>query len=126
MSEHAAGGRYGRALIRSSHHALTESQLLVEQTRARLAQDPLPQQVSVLPPAPEPVPSAVAVAVSDLEVAGRYIPVGNGNGPVAGDCYDVLRTGPDRVAPVVGDVSGHGPAAPERMPLLRQATAQSP
>ncbi len=122
MFEHAAGGRYGRALIRSSRHALAESQLLIEQTRARLAEDPLLQQVSVLPPVPEPVPSAVAVWVADLEVAGRYVPVANGNGPVAGDFYDVLRTGPDRVALVVGDVSGHGPTALERMQVLRAAT----
>jgi sigma-B regulation protein RsbU (phosphoserine phosphatase) len=43
-----------------------------------------------------------------LEMAGRYLPMQD----VAGDFYDAFAVGPDRVAVIVADVSGHGvPAA---------------
>jgi serine phosphatase RsbU (regulator of sigma subunit) len=106
----------------STRLGLEQSRALLEQSRTRLADDPALEEVSLLPPTAEPVPAAAAVWVSDLEVAGRYIPMGaGGSGPVAGDFYDVLRTGADRVALVVGDVTGHGPAALGRMRVLRQA-----
>jgi serine phosphatase RsbU (regulator of sigma subunit)/CHASE3 domain sensor protein len=43
-----------------------------------------------------------------LSVAGRLLPA---EGVLAGDWYDVVRSGPDRVAAAVVDISGHGPAA---------------
>ena len=62
-----------------------------------------------------------ADAVADLVFAGRYIPAAQGREPVAGDFYEVLRLGPDLVALLVGDVSGHGPDAVQRMRQLRAA-----
>jgi sigma-B regulation protein RsbU (phosphoserine phosphatase) len=42
-----------------------------------------------------------------LDLAGRLEPA---EGVLAGDWFDVVPLGPDRVALVVGDVAGHGPA----------------
>ena len=67
------------------------------------------------------VPEHVTVSIADLGFAGRYLPAGQGAEPIAGDFYDVLALGPDLVAIVVGDVSGHGPAALARMLQLRAA-----
>ena len=67
------------------------------------------------------VPGDVAAAVADLEVAGKYIPAGPDDEPIAGDFYDVLALEADLVAVVVGDVAGHGPTALARMQQLRAA-----
>jgi sigma-B regulation protein RsbU (phosphoserine phosphatase) len=69
----------------------------------------------------QPVPSDVAAQVADLGFAGRYIPAGDGDEPIAGDFYDVLKLDSDLVALVVGDVSGHGTGALARMQELRAA-----
>lgn len=50
--------------------------------------------------APEDLP-----AVSGFEVGQAYEP---GSGLMAGDFYDVCPTGANRIAAVIGDVSGHG------------------
>lgn len=70
------------------------------------------------------VPVAAATRVADLEVAGRYVPAGPGPEPIAGDFWDVLQLGGDRIGLVVGDVSGHGEQAVGRMRALR-ATARA-
>lgn len=81
------------------------------------------EQTAVEPELPlEIVPAAVASAVADLGYAGRYIPAGPGQEPIAGDFYDVLRPADDRIAVVIGDVAGHGPPALARMLQLRAAT----
>ena len=67
------------------------------------------------------LPVDAADAVADLAFAGRYVPAAQGREPVAGDFYDVLRLGPDLVALLIGDVSGHGPDAVQRMRQLRAA-----
>ena len=67
------------------------------------------------------VPDDVTTSIADLRFAGRYVPAGPGAEPVAGDFYDLLRLGPDRVALVVGDVAGHGTLASARMQQLRAA-----
>jgi serine phosphatase RsbU (regulator of sigma subunit) len=67
------------------------------------------------------VPEHVTLTVADLGFAGRYLPAGRGQEPIAGDFYDLLALGPDLVAVVVGDVAGHGPSALARMQQLRAA-----
>jgi serine phosphatase RsbU (regulator of sigma subunit) len=67
------------------------------------------------------VPADVTVSIADLGFAGRYLPAGRGAEPIAGDFYDLLTLGPDLVAIVVGDVTGHGTAALARMQQLRAA-----
>ena len=67
------------------------------------------------------VPDDVTTEIADLRFAGRYLPAGPGPEPVAGDFYDLLRLGPDRVALVVGDVAGAGLVATARMQQLRAA-----
>ena len=67
------------------------------------------------------LPVDTSAAVSDLAFAGRYVPAGTGPEPIAGDFYDVLRLEPDLVALLVGDVSGHGVPAVQRMRQLRAA-----
>lgn len=79
--------------------------------------------LSVLPrTAPQDPPLVVEVVIADLSVAGRYVPAGDGPEPIAGDFYDVLQIGPDRLVLALGDVSGHGPPALARMQALRAAT----
>lgn len=67
------------------------------------------------------VPEQITVTIADLGFAGRYLPAGQGTEPIAGDFYDLLQLGPDLIAVVVGDVSGHGPTALARMQQLRAA-----
>ena len=69
------------------------------------------------------VPTDAASQVADLGFAGRYIPAGEGGQPIAGDFYDVLALDVDRIALLVGDVSGHGPGALTRMQRLRAVAA---
>lgn len=64
------------------------------------------------------------VEVADLAAAGVFLPAaGPGPEPVAGDFYDVLPLLSGAVAILLGDVSGHGPGAVERMRSLRAAAA---
>lgn len=72
---------------------------------------------------PGAAPVAVAARVADLDVAGRYIPAGQGPEPIAGDFWDVVELPAGRIGMVVGDVSGHGEQAVGRMRALR-ATAR--
>ena len=65
-----------------------------------------------------------AAAAADLTIAGLYVPAAEGPEPVAGDFYDVLPMGDDRIALIVGDVAGHGAAALAAMRRLR-STARS-
>ena len=51
-------------------------------------------------------------------------PAGGGPEPIAGDFYDVLQVGPDRLVLALGDVTGHGPPALGRMQALRAATGR--
>lgn len=61
------------------------------------------------------------VDMAGLDAAGVFLPpAGPGPEPVAGDFYDVLPT-LGRVAVLLGDVSGHGPGAVQRMRSLRSA-----
>lgn len=84
-----------------------------------------PSPARSLPVAPrvpfEDLPVDAAAAVEDLVFAGRYVPAAEGREPVAGDFYDVLQLGRDLVALLVGDVSGHGQDAVQRMRQLRAA-----
>lgn len=68
------------------------------------------------------VPEQVAALLADLACAGRYIPAGPTDEPIAGDFYDLLRLDGDLIALVVGDVAGHGRTALGRMQQLRAAT----
>ena len=54
-----------------------------------------------------------------VELAARYLPAESE--AVGGDWYDAFELGPDRLALVVGDVSGHGVAASATMARLRNA-----
>ena len=67
------------------------------------------------------VPSDVTTRIADLGFAGRYVPAGPGNEPIAGDFYDLLALTDDLIAVVVGDVAGHGTTALARMQQLRAA-----
>ncbi|MFE6709546.1 SpoIIE family protein phosphatase [Streptomyces sp. NPDC057695] len=55
-----------------------------------------------------------------VETVGRYLP-GTQGMDVGGDWYDVIETGRDRLALVIGDVQGHGVAAAATMGQLRSA-----
>ncbi|KIF06517.1 hypothetical protein PL81_07050, partial [Streptomyces sp. RSD-27] len=55
-----------------------------------------------------------------VATVGRYLP-GSAGMDVGGDWYDVVETGPDRLALVIGDVQGHGVAAAATMGQLRSA-----
>jgi serine phosphatase RsbU (regulator of sigma subunit) len=52
------------------------------------------------------------------EIAARYLPAGRST-LVGGDWYEGLRLGEDRIAFVVGDVTGHGVTAAADMALVR-------
>jgi hypothetical protein len=73
-------------LERRAQQVLVQDQLAPRRWSQRLAPDDL-------------------AAVDGLEVGRAYQP---GDGMLAGDFYDLVVVGPDRVAAVVGDVSGHG------------------
>ncbi|MER6096042.1 SpoIIE family protein phosphatase [Streptomyces sp. NPDC001728] len=55
-----------------------------------------------------------------VDTVGRYLP-GTAGMDVGGDWYDVIETGPKRLALVIGDVQGHGVAAAATMGQLRSA-----
>lgn len=56
--------------------------------------------------------------VEEVEVGVEYLPLGEEN-EVGGDFYDVIRTGPDRLVAVVGDVCGKGATAAAATALAR-------
>lgn len=112
---------HGRALLASSRGAVSASRELagpgrrpLEVSRAQVLSG-LPERVE------EPAPAGHLVELSDLVVAGRYVPAGAGSEPIAGDFYDLLMLAPDRLGVVLGDVSGHGLSAAARMLALRAA-----
>jgi serine phosphatase RsbU (regulator of sigma subunit) len=53
-----------------------------------------------------------------IEIAARYLPAGRST-LVGGDWYEGLRLGEDRIAFVVGDITGHGVTAAADMALVR-------
>jgi serine phosphatase RsbU (regulator of sigma subunit) len=71
-------------------------------------------QTALLPPAPD---------VDGLEVAVRYAPASAAVG-IGGDWYDLVTTPDGGCVAVIGDVSGHGPAAVTMMAQLKAVMAQ--
>jgi len=63
---------------------------------------------------------AVLPALRGARHAVRYLPWTHG-ADVGGDWYDVIPLGPDAVAVVIGDVSGHSPNAAAIMGQMRNA-----
>jgi serine phosphatase RsbU (regulator of sigma subunit) len=90
---------YAKSFI---HHArLTESRSQLEQRAQEvLVQEALAPKRWAARLAPEEVPEFQGFELGTLYQAGT--------GMMAGDFYDVFRTGPNRMAAVIGDVSGHG------------------
>ncbi len=60
------------------------------------------------------------IAEDRLDVAYDYVPALNTIG-FGGDWFDIVRTGPDHVLLVVGDIAGHGVPAAARMALAQGA-----
>ena len=78
---------YSRSeLERRAQEVLVQEDLAPKRWAARLAPDDLPD-------------------FAGFEIGRVYQP---GSGVMAGDFYDVVRVGPNRVAAVMGDVAGHG------------------
>ena len=91
--------RYGGVFLR--HARLHESRAMLEQKAEEvLVQEALAPRRWAARLAPEEVPEIPGFELGSLYRAGT--------GLMAGDFYDVFRTGPTRVAAVIGDVSGHG------------------
>jgi len=66
-----------------------------------------------------------AARAGDLGYAGRYVPTGGTDEPIAGDFYDVLTLADDLIALCVGDVAGHGPQVLPQMQTLREAVRKT-
>lgn len=91
--------RYGRTLLR--HARLVESRSQLEQRAEEvLEQEALAPRRWAARLAPEEMAEVPGFELGTLYRAGT--------GMMAGDFYDVFRTGPSRIAAVIGDVSGHG------------------
>lgn len=91
--------RYGRTMLRLAR--LTESRSQLEQRAEEvLEQEALAPRRWAARLAPEEL-----AEIPGFEVGTLYRP---GTGMMAGDFYDVFRTGRSRIAAVIGDVSGHG------------------
>jgi serine phosphatase RsbU (regulator of sigma subunit) len=91
--------RYGKTLLR--HARLAESRSQLEQRAEQvLEQETLAPRRWAARLAPEQL-----AEISGFEVGTLYRA---GTGMMAGDFYDVFRTGTSRIAAVIGDVSGHG------------------
>jgi serine phosphatase RsbU (regulator of sigma subunit) len=91
--------RYGRPMLRMARVAENRSQL--EQRAVEvLEQEALAPRRWAARLAPEELAEIPGFEVGTLYRAGT--------GMMAGDFYDVFRTGPSRIAAVIGDVSGHG------------------
>ena len=84
-----------------SHGRLAESRSQLEQRAQEvLVQEALAPKRWAARLAPEELPEFAGFEVGTLYEAGT--------GAMAGDFFDVFRTGKNRVAAVIGDVSGHG------------------
>jgi serine phosphatase RsbU (regulator of sigma subunit) len=91
--------RYGSDFIR--HARLTESRSQLEQRAQEvLVQEALAPKRWAARLAPEDVPEFAGFELGTLYQAGT--------GMMAGDFYDVFRSGRNRVVAVMGDVAGHG------------------
>jgi serine phosphatase RsbU (regulator of sigma subunit) len=91
--------RYGRVFLR--HARLSESRAQLEQRAQEvLVQEALAPKRWSARLAPEDVAEVPGFEIGTLYRAGT--------GMMAGDFYDVYHTGPNRLAAVIGDVSGHG------------------
>jgi serine phosphatase RsbU (regulator of sigma subunit) len=91
--------RYGRAMLRLAR--ITESRSQLEQRAEEvLEQEALAPRRWAARLAPEELAEIPGFEVGTLYRAGT--------GMMAGDFYDVFRTGRSRIAAVIGDVSGHG------------------
>ncbi|MCU1488498.1 MAG: Stage sporulation family protein, partial [Actinomycetia bacterium] len=91
--------RYGGVFLR--HARLSESRAQLEQRAQEvLIQEALAPKRWSARLAPEELAEVPGFEIGTLYRAGT--------GMMAGDFYDVYRTGPSRLAAVIGDVSGHG------------------
>lgn len=91
--------RYGRALLRLARLAESRSQL-EQRAEEVLEQETLAPRRWAARLAPEQLAEIPGFEVGTLYRAGT--------GMMAGDFYDMFRTGRSRIAAVIGDVSGHG------------------
>ncbi|HYD08733.1 MAG TPA: PP2C family protein-serine/threonine phosphatase [Acidimicrobiales bacterium] len=91
--------RYSGALLRQARLAEARSQL-EQRAEEVLGQEELAPKAWAARLAPEEMPEIPGFEVGSLYRAGT--------GMMAGDFFDVFRTGPTRIAAVIGDVSGHG------------------
>jgi len=91
--------RYGRVFL--EHARLSERRAQLEQKAQEvLVQEALAPKRWSARLAPEEVPEVAGFDIGTLYRAGT--------GLMAGDFYDIYRTGRSRLAAVIGDVSGHG------------------
>jgi len=91
--------RYGSVFLQ--HARLSESRAQLEQRAQEvLVQEALAPKRWSARLAPEEIPEVPGFEIGTLYRAGT--------GLMAGDFYDVYRTGQNRLAAVIGDVSGHG------------------
>jgi serine phosphatase RsbU (regulator of sigma subunit) len=91
--------RYGRVFL--EHARLSERRAQLEQRAQEvLVQEALAPKRWSARLAPDEVPEVPGFEIGTLYRAGT--------GMMAGDFYDVYRTGANRLAAVIGDVSGHG------------------
>jgi serine phosphatase RsbU (regulator of sigma subunit) len=91
--------RYGRGMLRLAR--LTETRSQLEQRAVEvLEQESLAPRRWAARLAPEELAEIPGFEVGTLYRAGT--------GMMAGDFYDVFRTGQSRISAVIGDVSGHG------------------
>jgi serine phosphatase RsbU (regulator of sigma subunit) len=89
------------AKVFSRHARLSEHRAQLEQRAQEvLVQEALAPKRWSARLAPEELPEVPGFEIGTLYRAGT--------GMMAGDFYDVYRTGPGRLAAVIGDVSGHG------------------
>ena len=91
--------RYGKTLLRQARIAESRSQL-EQRAEEVLEQEALAPRRWAARLAPEELAEIPGFEVGTLYRAGT--------GMMAGDFYDVFRTGGSRIAAVIGDVSGHG------------------
>jgi serine phosphatase RsbU (regulator of sigma subunit) len=91
--------RYGKTLLRHARLAESRSQLELRAEQV-LEQESLAPRRWAERLAPEEMAEIPGFEVGTLYRAGT--------GMMAGDFFDVFRTGPSRIAAVIGDVSGHG------------------
>lgn len=91
--------RHGRSFVRNARLAEGRSQI-EQRAQEVLVQEHLAPRRWAARLAPEDVPHFEGFEIGSLYEAGT--------GLMAGDFYDVFRTGPARLAVVIGDVAGHG------------------